>query len=157
MKVQSPSRLFSEGLEAILVGVVWYHMIQSRHITGNPLNFFPLCLFHSSACDSSHAVTYMGLTGFNATYYPCPCVRIRLCNRRITGNTDHSLNRIQMRCLRVLRFHLRNTLKFLRSPLILKYLKCGCHVFIVNDDSIVTIFYNFNVLFHHIPFTVSDK
>ena len=45
MKVQSPSRLFSEGLQAILVGVVWYHMIQSRHITGNPLNFFPLCLF----------------------------------------------------------------------------------------------------------------
>ena len=45
MKVQSPSRLFSEGLEAILVGVVLYHMIQSRHITGNPLNFFPLCLF----------------------------------------------------------------------------------------------------------------
>ena len=99
----------------------------------------------------------MGLTGFNATYYPCPCVRIRLCNRRITGNTDHSSNRIQMRCLRVLRFHLRNTLKFLRSPLILKYLKCGCHVFIVDDNSIVTIFYNFNVLFHHIPFTVSDK
>ena len=70
IKVQSPSRLFSEGLQAILVGVVWYHMIQSRHITGNPLNFFPLCLFHSSACDSSHAVTYMGLTGFNATYCP---------------------------------------------------------------------------------------
>ena len=45
IKVQSPSRLFSKGLEAILVGVVWYHMIQSRHITGNPLNFFPLCLF----------------------------------------------------------------------------------------------------------------
>ena len=70
IKVRSYQRLFSWGLEAILVGVVWYHMIQSRHITGNPLNFFPLCLIHSSACDSSHAVTYMGLTGFNATYCP---------------------------------------------------------------------------------------
>ena len=76
MKVQTPSRLFSMGLEAILVGAVWYHMIQSRHITGNPLNFFPLCLFHSSACDSSHAVTYMGLTGFNATYSPAHIVPI---------------------------------------------------------------------------------
>ena len=68
--ILSPLRLFSKGLQAILVGVVLYHMIQSRHITGNPLNFFPLCLIHSSACDSSHAVTYMGLTGFNATYSP---------------------------------------------------------------------------------------
>jgi len=37
IKVQSYQRLFSWGLEAILVGVVLYHMIQSRHITGNPL------------------------------------------------------------------------------------------------------------------------
>ena len=70
IKVQSPSRLFSEGLQAILVGAVWYHMIQSRHITGIPLNYSHYAYFTHLPVTVPTLSHIMGLTGFNATYSP---------------------------------------------------------------------------------------